>query len=744
MSKNSPKSASVQRNPPVAPPNPVSSGTTGVRRSSGPSGRSSAPNVIGALLLDGPPQRRMTLRHVQKQRGLRQSSQTASDSTVNSSDLEKPVRQVRPNPRREDGRHESYASYSTVNSISSGRARREVWKNGGIPVIVVPDRRSSSKSRSSREPSLRSTSSRRSKRTMSLGSAPLDGPTKDYGPIAGKNARRGRAFSESDGSDERTIDYPPAIPARSSSLSAPTSRNTSRAGSLTAESVHARNMIHNQPAPQTQAGLQSPLELEQRPIFDPPQSQPSRTSQTSPVSQQRKSVAATSLDPADPPATLSPSPREEANDRFSALSVDHHDDSHSSRRYTARNTPFSAASIDTNGTAPELSEATAIHMYYHQNSSVLMVNHSAKPSDTSDATDRVRDLDVLERPNIIRTGPDGEVPITPPQPIFSLEDVDSPLRNPRVPPEPPTHPPAINFIPATPSGLTPADDKAVQLGNYFGATEESPPRRPSMVRRALSRRRHSVQYPPTSSKPPGFLTRTFSLSRNVDKSSNRTMRARGKPDMEGNSTYPQAEDTPAEENKLHPFWRPQWAGDDDDECDENCHCRDEEVYRYPPVDNRPRLPKRSLSARMKQTFAILPTRDDEYYTDDDGPDRRTIRRTPSGSLRVTRRKISTESLRRTRGQNGRPSTAPDGEPKGAFWRGNSVQRRRSVERQRRFSIGSKLEEIQNIPRRLSEKRREKRTQELRQKISGPREVRDGVGDVVRSGARAPLAGNGQI
>jgi hypothetical protein len=36
-----------------------------------------------------------------------------------------------------------------------------------------------------------------------------------------------------------------------------------------------------------------------------------------------------------------------------------------------------------------------------------------------------------------------------------------------------------------------------------------------------------------------------------------------------------------------------------------------------------------------------------------------------------------------------------------------------------------------LARRLSERRREKRSEELRQKISGPREVRDGVGDVIR-------------
>lgn len=39
--------------------------------------------------------------------------------------------------------------------------------------------------------------------------------------------------------------------------------------------------------------------------------------------------------------------------------------------------------------------------------------------------------------------------------------------------------------------------------------------------------------------------------------------------------------------------------------------------------------------------------------------------------------------------------------------------------------------LQDLPRRLSERRREKRSRELRQKISLPREVRDGVHDVVR-------------
>jgi hypothetical protein len=62
---------------------------------------------------------------------------------------------------------------------------------------------------------------------------------------------------------------------------------------------------------------------------------------------------------------------------------------------------------------------------------------------------------------------------------------------------------------------------------------------------------------------------------------------------------------------------------------------------------------------------------------------------------------------------------------------------------RRFSIGSKLEEIQNIPQKISERRREKRSQRLRQMISGPKEVRDGVGEVIRRGNGTAQIGTAQ-
>ncbi|KAM0333142.1 hypothetical protein ACHAQA_001801 [Verticillium albo-atrum] len=509
-------------------------------------------------------------------------------------------------------------------------------------------------------------------------------------------------MSESDGSDQRTIDYPPAIPTRSSSLSAPTSRNTSRAGSMTAESLRAHNAVQHRLTQDrlTQEGRSASIDLKSTPSF---------LSAQEDYMQARPSLHRPDADP------------------------------YSGKRLSHQNTPFSMASLDTNGsfgTAAEVSEALAVSIYPHQNSSLLMVDHSSKPTDEEgsyeekDAEKRDDEPKVAgtmpDRPKIVTTSPDGTVPVTPPQTQLALEQVDSPLKNPRAPPIPPTLP-AIQFIPATPSGLTPFHERQEMRGNYFETMEETkPPQRSmSLVRRALlQRRRNSESYPPKTARP-GFLSRTLSLTRNSNRRNDTTERSTRE------SLYPNVDDPPAEGNKLHPFWRPAYEDDEDDYVRD----MDEEEYYYPPIDNRPR-PQRSLSARMKRTFAILPQRDQDGYhswSGEGGLDRRIIRRTPSGNLRVVRRRKSAESIPR---QSDRPYTSDGTSSSRLMWpsRGRAREDTPSTPR-RRFSVSHTIEELQGLPRRLSERRRERRTQELRQKISGPREVRDGVGDVVRSGSQ---------
>ncbi|CRK23628.1 hypothetical protein BN1723_018085, partial [Verticillium longisporum] len=288
-----------------------------------------------------------------------------------------------------------------------------------------------------------------------------------------------------------------------------------------------------------------------------------------------------------------------------------------------------------------------------------MVHHAVKPNDDGDvfqdrAATENNDLApempgaAPARPKIVTTSPGGSVPVTPPQTQLALEQVDSPLKNPRAPPVPPTLP-AIQFIPATPSGLTPFHERQEMRGNYFEAMEEDekPPKRSmSLVRRALlQHRRPSEAYPPRTARP-GFLTRTLSLSRSDRRDASTEPLARDSP-------YPNIDDPPADGSKLHPFWRPAYA---DDEEDNYVRDIDDEQYYYEANRKRPG-PQRSLSARMKRTFAILPQRDQHGYrswSGEDGLDRRIIRRTPSGNLRVVRRRKSAESIPR---QSDRPYTS---------------------------------------------------------------------------------------
>ncbi|KAL6856521.1 hypothetical protein J3F83DRAFT_399924 [Trichoderma novae-zelandiae] len=655
---------------------------------------SQATSIVEVLLVDGPPKRERKLRHMRKQSTLRNAGGNREETglgahTANVNEEDPKVAKVPQSPRLDsyDGEsHISTVTRSTSRPISSRTARREIWKSGAIPVVIVPERRSS-RGPKSREPSLRSTSSKHSSKAKSINSVPAYSPSpsanSNSGPVFERPARRSRAYSESDGS-ERTMDFPPTIPQRSSSLSAPTSRNISRAGSVTGVSVTASSVrVHV-------------AEVEEPTI--------ARFSQEVHII----SPSTPSLPPASPETGVL-----EREETVNSLGIDQHDDVLSVKKIPLRNTPFSVASMDTCATAPELSEALAIHMFPHQNSSVLMVNHSNRPSEA------VPTKHVSSPSRALMAHLYEQKPATPPQRRFSSPAVDSPLRNPRAPPQPPSHPPAINFIPATPSGMTPAAERVILQGNYFESLNEKPPRRASIVRRAFSRRRHSIDYVPTS-RGPGFLARAFSLSR----------RNRDDSDI---SLY-RDNDKPTEEDKLHPFWRPQWISDedsepwDDDEERSDDDDDDDEVYRYPPVDNRPRRPTRSFSQKVKQTFSLLPSQ--EYHVDDvHGPQRRTIRRTSSGNLRIVRRKVSSESMRRRQS----PGWEVDEEPRKGFWRRRSISRGGS----RRFSIGSKLGELPNIPQLISERRREKRSQRLRQMISGPKEVRDNVGEVI-------IRGNGVV
>ncbi|KUI63051.1 hypothetical protein VP1G_10175 [Cytospora mali] len=661
-----------------------------IRRFSGMSSRSAASTRVEAILVETPPRpQRRTLRHVKRVDALRDSvwhpSPLSPAPTLNGARSRQFGDQARDAPR------ESYMSNSTVNSVSSRKARREVWNSGGVPVVVVPDRLSSNKS-SSRDHSLRSANSKRSKGSQSFGSVPLDQlpDGHDMTPYFDRPSRREPLMSGSDGStpgDQRTMDFPPVVPQRTSSLSAPASRkgspsqsrdvsrNESRAGSLTAESLRAHNAMQaklaNGVSPVPSARVTNHIAGE-------PSSNDSGGQGDLPV----VTVHAA-------PSLEHPNPSEGSEGRQRHLESGPCDQLHSTKA-----TPFSQTSVETSVTsAADIGEARAVSMVPHKLKDVVMVAH--RPSESSDGDPRSPLGTRPDRPIIMTTEADGvttkvheEEPITPPQGKPTLNDVDSPLRNPRMPPEPP----AIQLHPATPSGLTPAEEKTKMLGNFYEELDEEPALTPSVVRRALRKRRHSTHGPSPVRKPrPNFLTRTFSLSRNTRKDTSEA--------SDSDYALQSGESGEIDETRLHPDWRPSYYAsyyDDDDGVYDLDREEGRGMRRYHTAGSRPAPLKRTLSERMKRTFAIMPLQD-VYDRDSFGPpDRRTLARTDSGTLRV---KTTTDR-----------ATPP------------------RTSETRKWSVS---QNIGTLTRRLSEKRREKRSNELRQKISGPREVRDGVGDVIR-------------
>ncbi|CAK7266475.1 hypothetical protein SEPCBS57363_002112 [Sporothrix epigloea] len=782
-------------------------------------------------------------------------------SCVAPSQPDKTNQQWRPNDDRISGRlHDNVVQVAGVNNIMSRSARREIWKAGDIPVVIVPGRLSSLRP-TNREPSLRSSSSRRSKPRQDSRLAPPSQASKcmDMSACGDLRGRRSRAYSESvtstrhssvlDGSapgDQRTIDFPPTVPKRSSSLSAPTSRNVSRSGSMTGESDHARAAILRsglkirdrsqqvsergdlssgrvaQPSREPRLVVQAGASDTEIPtsggvIVQLPVVVLRRDSNADRKPVQEQTMPFRSNDVANRSEEMQQNSGEDANGDDSnddhcnysgpRSNLDRHVDRDRARHLSPHNTPFSIASVETSTThhsLAEVSEALAVSIYAHQNTSVMVVDHSTRHSDSSiDSQAECRTdpagkrtakkisspslisipgasrsaVMPLEQPKITKTLPDPKegVPVTLlHQHIFPSDSYNAPLENPCVPPELP----AIQLIPATPSGLTPSTVRELQRGDHFDLLRPGRSRRrrsvSSVFRRAISRGRSTkAGFEVATSKNGGLLMRALSLTRELQKKAVLPKRF----DSEERRKDSSPGMVPAEEDKLHPFWRPASPHQTDDGDDNNGN-ENEETYRYPLIDNRPRGPRRSLSSRMKRTFAILPIdRQDSFYpaTSDDGPKRCTVRRTPSGNLRVVKHHGSAESLGEyTASKIYRPYTAPErpDNRKLWFWKSSPPNRikadwmynrnhaddddtlyhrydataaaegeKKTAKMMPDFGLAEKMGEYgpHTISRRLSERQREKRSNRLRQMISGPQEVRDGDGEVFTRTKYSPHA-----
>lgn len=232
------------------------------------------------------------------------------------------------------------------------------------------------------------------------------------------------------------------------------------------------------------------------------------------------------------------------------------------RHLFAQTTPFSQFS----DTPIEVSEATTVTIYPHNNHSLLVVQQLARSSTLPLESDQIPDDQHMPSSDPVASdmasralmhGDDGDEHLQPGQPTLTVqpstppkqlalpvpEAVDSPLKNPRAAPEPPV----IKFIPPTP---------AEELEKHLAPNPPGPPpRSDSHPQRRLSLVQRARRYSDNLISP--LLARA---------SSTRSSRSRHTSDKPHVPTV-----TDEGDGSLHPFWRPRgfWEGFDDSESDDD-------------------------------------------------------------------------------------------------------------------------------------------------------------------------------
>ncbi|MCJ1381681.1 hypothetical protein MMC17_004792 [Xylographa soralifera] len=473
---------------------------------------SATSTVVEAMVIETPPQRRRTLRHTGKNDSLRTASSPVSGSNRSSfiSDGTRHRLIHRNTKITERGNRNSLA----LESLPSTGSDPAIERRQPAPAPVIPQRRSSLKS-----------SAANSKR-HSMAQPNSNDPKQSSRPTTAPTAATGyfdiprRQIRTLSGSLESPIlsrlqdmlpkNPPLVIPVRSSSLSAPTSREASRTTSITSTSHRRQEVEQIMPT-------SVPLPL---------------------------------VDIVTRPST----PSEQDDDVMTDIK-----DLSGLHPRSALVTPFSMASMNssTPGTL-EVSEATAVNIYPHNNRSILLVQQLARWNSDGQETSTV----LPESTDFTVTCPPGEVlSDIPPR------SVESPLRHPRAPPQPPN----FKVIPPTPADRTPVIEADRQLGSSNPDALSSS--RFAKVRRALSARRYSES----------FVSPLRSLSKR------HTITASRRP-------------TAAEpDSKLSPFWRPRAFWDDLSDSDSDPAHNSHFAAHTAPT------PKRAVSgpSALSRRFASL-------------------------------------------------------------------------------------------------------------------------------------------
>jgi hypothetical protein len=402
----------------------------------------STTSTVEAIVVDREPKRQQTLRHRGRNASLRLASSPIPSSNRNSllSNPESPPRLHHKKARLSNHNRWSFGS-EISRSLSLSSATAPPPKPEIIRVAVIPERASSLRSSA--------TSSNRHSTSLSATSGgqrslPTDGRGESFDP-----SRHRRAVSESfssamnfanRGRDRR---FPPPVPARSSSLSAPTSRSNSRANSITSEHLRLRRVAAEEDVRKTLARMESERTV-------PTENSPTRPSGP---------VDATSVEPdAEHWASMRPP--------------------------STQQTPFSQQSF--HSTSPgvvEMGEARAVNLFPHNNHSLQIIESNPLPESRA-----VQELYTSSRDLRVEMNE----PTTPITDLLPMLSVDSPLRNPRDPPKPPQ----FKVIPPTPASLTPRDDFDRQLGAK-GPTRRASGRRFGSLKRprpSIANRRYSESF----------------------------------------------------------------------------------------------------------------------------------------------------------------------------------------------------------------------------------------------------------
>ncbi|KAI4229354.1 MAG: hypothetical protein L6R40_008066 [Gallowayella cf. fulva] len=521
---------------------------------------SSASTIVEAMVFNTPPQRRKTLRHSSKFADLSLATTQTNRNSTNINDRNQ-RRLSRHSKSPDGGQRASFASGPGVgggDSIVLPRQRQDV-----VPVIVIPERISSLGSKSPYVHFLRRV------QPLTFDWQQLSRPTTapedavGYFDVPRTQRRIVSAFVSTPSKNDSSIGtrkvQPRNAPAEASS-SAHTSQHASRTTSDTSTGVNSIGPLSRQ---QSRLGHQC----------------------------------------SETPTARVISADEESNGDWSVL-----------RPRSSLVTPFSlrSARSSTPGTL-EVNEATAISIYPHTNKSILVVQHAAR-----------RDSHPAEHSAIIASNAKFAIPagsVQPPVIHQPRQLLNSPLQNPRSPPEPPD----FKIIPPTPANAT--ENPGPDHEDKPPSEQQTPKRRLSnRVKRAFSTRRYSEVF----ATP---LARSFSLS------------------SRRNTVYPSARRASTgidPDRNLHPFWRPRafWDEGSDSDSDfgndgplvgNSLGMPTDGVKTFDPPKRRASLSQRlgslRLSRRGRRSESVQPTRRGFYDSSHDDQPMSKGGAGPGGPLR---------------------------------------------------------------------------------------------------------------